>query len=101
MWKPILFSIIFLLGCLLFINITESKNREKIAYEHAKEFVQTKYNEASDLSNAGIRYDVGRNNYAVILEDQNQIRYYIEVKLGQDQNVISINDETSTIKLAN
>ena len=74
--------------------------KELAAYDHAKKFVSQQYHEDGSLINGGIRYDLGRGNFAVIVENESTAKkYYLEVKIGKDSSLVSIIDETSLIEV--
>ena len=99
MWK---LSTIF--SCSIIIIIISwfynTHQKELVAFDHAKKYVSQQYREDGALINGGIRYDHGRGNYAVIVENEStNKKYYLEVKLTKDSSLVSIIDETSNIEV--
>lgn len=96
-------KIIFLMAlCIAVITslwfLTDYKKNESAAFKYAKEYVIDQYNEDENLTNGGIRYDVGRGNYSVIVQNDKNNKYYLEVKLSDDLTLVSIEDDTSNIE---
>lgn len=99
MWK---FGIIFACST-IFIIVTwfyNTHQTELVAFDHAKKYVIQQYQEDGTLINGGIRYDRGRGNFAVIIENEStNKKYYLEVKIGKDSSLVSIIGETSLIEV--
>ncbi|MGB5947333.1 hypothetical protein [Paenisporosarcina sp.] len=97
MWKKIsliaLCTVIFSFSW-LYIDL---KKNEATAFNFAKEYVINQYDENGNLTNGGTRYDVGRGNYSVIVQNDNNKKYYLEVKLSNDLALVSVEDDTSNI----
>jgi len=97
MWKKIslivLCTVIFSFSW-LYIDLKEN---EATAFIFAKEYVINQYYENGNLTNGGTRYDVGRGNYSVIVQNDNNKKYYLEVKLSNDLSLVSVEDNTSNI----
>lgn len=88
---------------ILLISITgymyfNHKKNEVAAFDYAKEYIMTEYNESNKLSPGGTRYDFGRGNYFVIVQNQQHKKYYLEVKLSNDRSLVSITDNTSDVE---
>ena len=99
MWKlGTIFACSTIIIIVSWFYITHQK--ELVAFDHAKKYVSQQYHEDGPLINAGIRYDRGRGNFAVIVENGviNK-KYYLEVKIRKDSSLVSIIDETSTIEV--
>lgn len=97
--------VIACLSSLLFIGIIvgaaylyyEHKENKMAAFNYAKEFVVTEYSESTNLSRGGTKYDFGRGNYFVIVQNKQQRKYYLEVKLSSDGSLVSIEDNTNNL----
>ena len=77
-----------------------SHQKELVAFDHAKKYVSQQYHQDGPLINGGIRYDRGRGNFAVIVENEStNKKYYLEVKIRKDSSLVSIIDETFTIEV--
>lgn len=75
----------------------EHKANETAAFNHAKEHVITHYSEDDSLFHGGTRYDYGRGNYFVIVQNLQDKKYYLEVKIDSDRFLVSISDNSSKI----
>jgi len=75
----------------------EHKANETAAFNHAKEYVIDHYNEDDNLFHGGTRYDYGRGNYFVIVQNLQDKKYYLEVKIDSDRFLVSISDNSSEI----
>lgn len=98
MWKKISISALFFVIVTFVWLYLNQKEKEAFAFNYAKEYVINQYNENENLTNGGIRYDVGRGNYSVIVQNDNNNKYYLEVKLSNDLTLVSVEDDTSNIK---
>jgi hypothetical protein len=74
------------------------KEYETAAFNYAKEYVINQYKEDGNLTNGGARFDIGRGNYSIIVQNDKNKKYYIEVKLSNDLTLVSVEDDTSNIK---
>jgi len=92
-------SLLFIIGIIVgaVYLYSEYKANEMAAFHYAKDFIITNYHESNNLSHGGTRYDVGRGNYFVIVQNQQQKNYYLEVKLDSDGYLASIEDNTSAV----
>ena len=98
MWKKIsLIALCLVIFTFIWLSINQKEN-EDTAYKYAKEYVINNYNENGNLTNGGTRYDIGRGNYSVIVQNENNNKYYLEVKLSNDLTIVSIDDDTSNIE---
>ena len=98
MWKKIsLITLCLIIFTIIWLYINQKEN-EDTAFKYAKEYVINNYNENGNLTNGGTRYDIGRGNYSVIVQNDNNIKYYFEVKLSNDLTLVSIEDDTSNIE---
>lgn len=70
------------------------KLNEVTAFSYAKKFVMSEYSERANLSHGGTRYDCGRGSYFVIVQNRQEKKYYLEVKLGASKELVSIADNT-------
>lgn len=73
------------------------KESENAAFNYAKEYVIDQYNEDGNLTNGGARFDIGRGNYSIIVQNDKNKKYYIEVKLSNDLTLVSVEDDTSNM----
>lgn len=84
MWKKIsLIALFFVVFTSIWIYINHNET-ETVAFNYAKEYVINHYNEDGNLTNGGTRYDVGRGNYSVIVQNDKNKKYDLEVKLNND-----------------
>ena len=98
MWKKIsLIALCLIIFTVIWLYINQKEN-EATAFKYAKEYVINQYNENGNLTNGGTRYDVGRGNYSVIVQNDNNKKYYLEVKLSNDLTLVSVEDDTSNIE---
>jgi lipopolysaccharide export LptBFGC system permease protein LptF len=98
MWKKIsLIALCLIIFTVIWLYINQKEN-EATAFKYAKEYVINQYNENGNLTNGGTRYDVGRGNYSVIVQIDNNNKYYLEVKLSNDLTLVSVEDDTSNIE---
>jgi len=95
MWKKIsLIALCLVIFSFIWLYINQKEN-EDTAFKYAKEYVINQYNENENLTNGGTRYDIGRGNYSVIVQNENNNKYYLEVKLSKDLTLVSVEDDTS------
>jgi hypothetical protein len=82
-----------LLSIIWFYNHGKWKPRNQLC----NKYVINQYNENGNLTNGGARYDVGRGNYSVIVQNDKNKKYYIEVKLNNNLTLVSVEDDTSNM----
>lgn len=97
MKKPLLLTTLLIVILLISFFYYNHKQNELAAFNYAKEFVVNEYNESTNLSPGGTRYDFGRGNYFVIVQNQQEKKYYLEVKLDDDKGLVSIEDNTGDV----
>ena len=100
MWKKMsLIPLCLIIFTIIWLYIYQNENEnENTAFKYAKEYVINQYKENGDLTNGCTRYDVGRGNYSVIVQNDNNNKYYLEVKLSNDLTLVSVQDDTSNIE---
>lgn len=98
MWKKIsLIALCLVIITFIWLYINQKENEDTV-FKYAKEYVINNYNENGNLTNGGTRYDIGRGNYSVIVQNKNNNNYYLEVKLSNDLTLVSVEDNTSNIE---
>ena len=98
MWKKIsLVALCLAIFTFIWLFIDQKENKDT-AFNYAKEYVINQYNENGNLTNGGTRYDAGRGNYSVIVQNEHNNKYYLVVKLSNDLTLVSVEDDTSNIE---
>ena len=98
MWRKIILITICLTMFVIMWFYIEHKLKEMAAFKFSSEYVINQYKEDGNLTNGGIRKDVGRGNYSVIVQNDKNKKYYLEVKLNDGLSLVSIEDDTANVE---